>query len=142
MSSAPDERDRIRAAMDRILSGAPQRSNGALTIVALATEADVPRNALTQRHLDLKRDFYEKVRARGEMPDSERRLRRQLVKAKEIRAEALKEIEQLRADNVTLVGALHQVVMENRQLRQQLTERSNNLHVLPLQPRPPARRDC
>jgi hypothetical protein len=39
MSPAPDERDRIRAAMDRILQGTPQHSNGALTIVALAQEA-------------------------------------------------------------------------------------------------------
>lgn len=30
MSPAPDERDRIRAAMDRILRGTPERSNGAL----------------------------------------------------------------------------------------------------------------
>jgi hypothetical protein len=29
----PDERDRIHAAMDRILADAPQRSNGALTVV-------------------------------------------------------------------------------------------------------------
>ncbi|MEV8548632.1 hypothetical protein AB0L04_02120 [Streptomyces glaucescens] len=138
MSPAADERDRIRAAMDRILGGTPQRSNGALTIVALAMEADVPRNALTQRHLDLKNDFYEKVRARGEMPDSEKRLRRQLVKSKELRAEALKEIERLKADNEALVGALHQVVMENRQLRLQLTEQPGNLRVLPTQPRPSA----
>ncbi|MFG2832350.1 hypothetical protein ACGFWI_33635 [Streptomyces sp. NPDC048434] len=138
MSPAADERDRIRAAMDRILGGTPQRSNGALTIVALATEADVPRNALTQRHLDLKNEFYEKVRARGEMPDSEKRLRRQLVKAKELRAEALKELERLKADNEALVGALHQVVMENRQLRLQLTEQPSNVRVLPSQPRPPA----
>ncbi|MFF4560660.1 hypothetical protein [Streptomyces sp. NPDC001435] len=139
MSPAADERDRIRAAMDRILGGAPQRSNGALTIVALATEADVPRNALTQRHLDLKNEFYEKVRARGEMPDSEKRLRRQLVKAKELRAEALKEIDRLKADNEALVGALHQIVMENRQLRLQLTEQPSNLRVLPTQPRPSER---
>ncbi|MFI8985395.1 hypothetical protein ACIG63_10015 [Streptomyces antimycoticus] len=139
MSPAADERDQIRAAMDRILGRTPQRSNGALTIVALATEADVPRNALTQRHLDLKNEFYEKVRARGEMPDSEKRLRRQLVKAKELRAEALKEIERLKTDNEALVGALHQVVMENRQLRLQLTQQPNNVHVLPTQPQPPAR---
>ncbi|MDX2939791.1 hypothetical protein [Streptomyces ipomoeae] len=137
MSPAADERDRIRAAMDRILGGTPQRSNGALTIVALAMEADVPRNALTQRHLDLKNEFYEKVRARGEMPDSEKRLRRQLVKAKELRAEALKEIDRLKADNEALVGALHQVVMENRQLRLQLIEQPSNVRVLPTQPRPP-----
>lgn len=46
MSPALDERDRVRAAMDRILHGAPECSNGALTIVALALEAAVPRNAL------------------------------------------------------------------------------------------------
>ncbi|MGW5450164.1 hypothetical protein [Streptomyces asiaticus] len=139
MSPAPDERDRIRAAMDRILTGAPERSNGALTVVALAAEAGVPRNALTQRHLDLKNEFYAKVRARGEMPDSEKRLRRQLVKAKELRAQALQELEQLKTDNAALVAALHQITMENRQLRLQLAERPTNIHVLPTQPRPPAR---
>jgi hypothetical protein len=54
LTPAADERDRIRVAMQRILDGVPQRSNGALTVVALALEADVPRNALTQRHPDLK----------------------------------------------------------------------------------------
>ncbi|MCX5175386.1 hypothetical protein OG523_06340 [Streptomyces virginiae] len=48
MSGAADERDRIRAAMNRILAGRPERSNGALTIVALAIVADVARNALTR----------------------------------------------------------------------------------------------
>ncbi|WP_371787133.1 hypothetical protein OH749_22855 [Streptomyces albidoflavus] len=139
MTPAIDERERIRAAMDRILGGTPQRTNGALTIVALATEADVSRNALTQRHLDLKNEFYGKVRARGELPDSEKRLRRQLVKAKELRSEALKKIEALKADNEALVGALHQAVMENRQLRLQLTEQPSNIRVLPTQPRPPVR---
>ncbi|MFD8970722.1 hypothetical protein ACFV0C_38045 [Streptomyces sp. NPDC059568] len=42
MSGAPDERHRIRTAMDRILAGRPEHSNGALTIVALAVEAGVP----------------------------------------------------------------------------------------------------
>lgn len=58
MSPPPDERDRIRAATERILNGVPERSNGALIIVALAIKADVPRNALTQRHLVLKNEFY------------------------------------------------------------------------------------
>ncbi|MFJ9968944.1 hypothetical protein [Streptomyces avermitilis] len=74
MSPALDERDRIRAAMERILQGTPQHSNGALTIVALSEEAGVPRNALTQRHPDLKNDFYMQVKARGQIPDSEIRL--------------------------------------------------------------------
>ncbi|WP_217215658.1 hypothetical protein [Streptomyces sp. AC550_RSS872] len=87
MIPALDERDRIRAAMDRILSGSPIHSNGALTVVALATEAGVPRNALTQRHQDLKNEFYERVRARDGIPDSEKRLRAQVVKLKEQHAE-------------------------------------------------------
>ncbi|MFJ4835772.1 hypothetical protein ACIP79_38590 [Streptomyces sp. NPDC088747] len=72
--------------MDRILEGTAQRSNGALTIVALSQKAGVPRNALTQRHPDLKNAFYAQVRERGQIPDSERRLRRQIVKLKELRA--------------------------------------------------------
>ncbi|WP_183091588.1 hypothetical protein [Streptomyces radicis] len=50
--------------MERILAGAPEHSNGALTIVALAQEAQLPRNALTQRHVDLRNEFYDKVRER------------------------------------------------------------------------------
>ncbi|WP_327724033.1 hypothetical protein [Streptomyces europaeiscabiei] len=134
MSPALDERDRIKAAMDRILAGTPEESNGALTIVALAIEAGVPRNALTQRHLDLKNDFYEKVRARGGTPDRERRLRKQVVKLKELRAADAEEIKQLRADVESLIGALHQSESENRKLRLQFAERAGKLRVLPPQP--------
>ncbi|WP_367140649.1 MULTISPECIES: hypothetical protein [Streptomyces] len=134
MSPAPDERDRIRAAMNRILSGAPEHSNGALTIVALAAEAQVPRNALTQRHPDLKNDFYDQVRARGQTPDSERRLRQQVRRLKELRATDAEEITRLRADVEALVGALHQSMTENRALRQKLSEGAGAIRVLP-QPR-------
>lgn len=131
MSPAHDERDRILAAMDRVLAGQPQRSNGALTIVALAEEAEVPRNALTQRHTDLKNAFYEKVRARGGIPDNERRLRQQIRKLKELRAADAEELRQLREDNEALVGALHQAAVENRLLRQRATEQHRNVRVLP-----------
>ncbi|WP_326816221.1 hypothetical protein OIE61_43995 [Streptomyces sp. NBC_01762] len=94
MSPAPDERDRIRAAIGRILQGTPLRSNGAWTIAALAEEAGVPRNALTQRHPDLKNDFHAQVRARGKTPDSEIRLRKQTVKLKELRVKDVKELSQ------------------------------------------------
>ena len=42
MTPGTGERDEIRAAMDRILGGTPERSDGAMTIVALAIEAGVP----------------------------------------------------------------------------------------------------
>ncbi|WP_327731358.1 hypothetical protein OG250_42680 [Streptomyces sp. NBC_00487] len=95
MSGAADERDRIRAAMNRILTGRPERSNGALTIVALAIEADVPRNALTQRHLDLKNEFYARVKERGQPTDAEIRLRKQVVRLKELRQKDKAQLEQL-----------------------------------------------
>lgn len=117
MTPAPDERDRIRAASYRILTGCPERSNGALTIVALAVEADVPRNALTQRHTDLKNQFYEQIRTRGDVPDSEKRLRKQVAKLKELRVSDAAEIQRLKSDVEALVGALHLAQLENQQLR-------------------------
>ncbi|GHE64860.1 hypothetical protein [Streptomyces capitiformicae] len=119
--------------MDRILGGTPERSNGALTIVALALEAGVPRNALTQRHTDLKAEFYDKVRARGGMLDSERRLRQQVRRLKELRAADAQEIARLTADVEALVGALHQATMENSHLRHQLADRHAVVRVLPTQ---------
>lgn len=56
----------------------PQNCDGALTIVTLAQEVGAPRNALTHRHLGLRNDFYAQVKARGQMPDSDPRLRKQM----------------------------------------------------------------
>jgi len=117
MTPAPDERDRILAAMNCILAGAPERSNGALTIVALALEAGVPRNALTQRHPDLKNEFYERIRERGGTSDDEIRLRSTITKLRQTIASKNKELSQLRADVPALVRAVHQLTLENQQLR-------------------------
>ncbi|WP_405833261.1 MULTISPECIES: hypothetical protein [unclassified Streptomyces] len=136
MTPALNERDRIRAAMDRILAGTPEHSNGALTIVALAQEAQLPRNALTQRHVDLKNEFYDKVRERGQTPDSEMRLRQQIVKLKELRANDKAEISQLQTDREALVRIVHQLTVENRQLRTELATPDSRVRVLPTQPQP------
>ncbi|MDJ0341765.1 hypothetical protein QMK19_04325 [Streptomyces sp. H10-C2] len=140
MSPALDERDRIRAAMDRILAGSPEHSTGALTIVALAQEAQVPRNALTQRHLDLRNDFYDRVRERGQTPDAEKRLRKQIVKLKELRTADAEELAQLREDVQGLVRTVNQLALENQQLRTELTAPRGRLRVLPGLPQPPAPR--
>ncbi|MEU9305221.1 hypothetical protein [Streptomyces sp. NPDC048269] len=136
MTPALNERDRIHAAMHRILAGTPEHSNGALTIVALAQEAQLPRNALTQRHVDLKNEFYDKVSERGQTPDSEIRLRQQIVKLKELRANDKAEIAQLQADREGLVRIVHQLTVENRQLRIELTTPDSRVRVLPTQPHP------
>ncbi len=135
MTPAPDERDRIRAAMNRILAGTPERSNGALTIVALALEAGVPRNALTQRHPDLKKEFYECVRERGGTSEDEIRLRATIARLRQTIASKNKELSQLRADVPALVRAVHQLTLENQQLRDARADGS----VIPLTGRMPAR---
>jgi chromosome segregation ATPase len=131
MSPALDERDRIRAAMNRIVASAPERSNGALTIVALALEADVPRNALTQRHTDLKNEFYERIKERGATPDVEDRLRATVVKLKETITNKNKELNQLRGDVPALVRTINQLALENQQLREQLAHPDPNIIPFP-----------
>jgi septal ring factor EnvC (AmiA/AmiB activator) len=133
----PGERDRIRAAMNRILVGAPERSNGALTIVALAIEADVPRNALTQRHTDLKNEFYERIRERGADNGDEARLRATIAKLRQTIASKNKELAQLRADVPALVRAVHQLTIENQQLRDRHASPSGS--VVPFPGRAPVR---
>lgn len=130
MSSAPDERARIRAAMDRILAGTPERSNGALTIVALAIEADVPRNALTQRHTDLKNDFYGQVKARGGTPDVETRLRKKVSDLKNTIANKNGEIAQLRDDVQGFLAENTRLTLENEELREALS--GNQANVTPM----------
>jgi chromosome segregation ATPase len=131
MSPALDERDRIRTAMNRIVAGTPERSNGALTIVALALEADVPRNALTQRHTDLKNEFYERIKERGATPDVEARLRTTVIKLKETITNKNKELKQLRADVPALVRTINQLTLENQQLREQLAHPDPNIIPFP-----------
>jgi chromosome segregation ATPase len=137
MTHDPGERDRIRAAMDRILAGAPERSDGALTVVALAIEAGVSRNALTQRHTDLKDEFYRRIRERGSANEDEARLRATIARLRQTIVNKNKELAQLRADVPALVRAVNQLTMENQQLRD--THASSSGSVIPFPGRAPAR---
>lgn len=130
MSPAHDERTRIQAAMERIIGRRAQNSTGALTIVALAEEAGVPRNALTQRHTDLRDLFYEKVRASGGTPEAERRLRRETARLTRLRDGDKELIRQLKSDNEVLIRALHLAQLENGQLRRQLAEAAKPIHAI------------
>ena len=137
MTPAPGERDQIRAAMDRILAETHERSNGALTIVALAIEADVPRNALTQRHTDLKDEFYQRIKERGAPNEDEARLRADSARLRQTIAGKNKELAQLRADVPALVRAVHQLTLENQQLRD--TNSATGGRVIPFPRRTPVR---
>ncbi|WP_406230532.1 hypothetical protein [Nocardia sp. NBC_01009] len=78
-----DEQTRIRAAIERLLTGRPERSDGSLTVVALAIEAEVHRMALQKRHADLKEEFYARVRAETHQPpEVEKRLRGEVAQLK------------------------------------------------------------
>ena len=134
---ALDERERISAAMERILAGIPERSNGALTVVALALEAGVPRNALTQRHTDLKNEFYQRIRERGAPSEDEARLRATIARLRKTIEGKNKELAQLRADVPALVRAVHQLTLENQQLRD--TRASTRGNVISFPRREPVR---
>lgn len=131
MTGALDERDRIRAAMQRILAGTPERSNGALTIVALAQEADLPRNALTQRHTDLKNEFYQCIKERGGPSEDETRLRATIAKLRVTVDNKNRELQRLRADVPALVRVVNQLTLENEQLRDQLAQPADVVIAFP-----------
>jgi AcrR family transcriptional regulator len=133
---APDKRDRIRAAMDRILAGTPERSNGALTVVALAAEAGVPRNALTQRYTDLKNEFYQRIKECGTAIEDEAQLRATIARLRQTIAAKNKELAQLRTDVPALVRAVNQLTLENQQLRDDYADSGS---VVPFPGRAPAR---
>ncbi|GAA1963481.1 hypothetical protein [Catenulispora subtropica] len=124
------ERAGIRAAMDRLLAGIPLHSDGALTIVSLAEEAQVKRHVLTHRHVDLKDEFYAKVRARGHVPDSERKLREELAQTKRRLEEANGRIAELEGDVEGLARVVNVLTVENDQLRERMPE-AGVLRLLP-----------
>lgn len=104
-----DERARIREAMDRLLAGQATASNGSLTVVALAAEADVHRMALMKRHADLKNEFYERVRTETpQVAEVEKKLRATVAKQKETIANQRAEIIELRelVTRLTLASAV------------------------------------
>ncbi|MEV3875025.1 hypothetical protein [Streptomyces sp. NPDC049906] len=108
MTQHQNERTRIRAAMDRLLTGQATVSNGSLTITALAVEADVHRMALMKRHADLKNEFYERVRTETQqVPETEKRLRETVTKLRQTVANQKAEIEELRQQvtRLTLASA-------------------------------------
>ncbi|MFF1393528.1 hypothetical protein ACFVZD_06900 [Streptomyces sp. NPDC058287] len=70
------------------------------------------------------------------MPDCEVRLRRQIVKLKELRQEGARELTQLRADVEHLVRVVNQITLENRQLREALSQHGSRLGALPTRPDP------
>jgi hypothetical protein len=95
--------------------------------------------ASTQRHLDLKNEFYKRVKERGATPDAEARLRAAIVRLKETIAHKNRQLARFRTDDPALVRALDTATLEDQQLRERLAELESNVHVLPTQRRPRVR---
>lgn len=109
----------ITEAMIRLLIGVPLRSDGQLTIKALAEEAGLRRNKLTHKHTGLKDLFYALARSQHHRPKIADRLhadndllRRKLT---DLRAEHSKLKDQL----ALFARVIHVLEVENAQLREQ-----------------------
>lgn len=126
------ERSEICAATERLLAGTPLRSDGALTVMSLAAEAGVKRHLLTHRHTDLKDTFYAKVKAIGRIPESERKLREELEKAKRDLRSARERIQALELDINGFARIVNVLTIENEQLRA-TAPREGRLRLLPSQ---------
>jgi septal ring factor EnvC (AmiA/AmiB activator) len=120
--TADPTRNHIRAAMDRLLAGTPLRSDGALTIVALAAEAGIKRHILTHRHTDLKEEFYARVRAQNRIPESEKRLRDQLQATQRRLADLNEQNRQQQQTIDALARIVNVLTVENEQLTRQLNQ--------------------
>jgi hypothetical protein len=127
------QRSQIHAAMDRLLAGTPLRSDGALTVVSLAVEADVKRHVLTHRHTDLKDEFYARVRAQGRVPASEQELRDELKTTQQKLAEAREENRQLKKSVEAFARIVNVLTAENDRLTWQQSEPGNRT-LIPLRP--------
>jgi septal ring factor EnvC (AmiA/AmiB activator) len=124
-------RNHIRAAMDRLLAGTPLRSDGALTIVALAAEAGIKRHLLTHRHTDLKEEVYARVRAQNRIPESEKRLRDQLEATQRRLADLNEHSRQQQQTIEALARIVNVLTVENEQLATQLNhQRTRKLVAL------------
>jgi ABC-type transport system involved in cytochrome bd biosynthesis fused ATPase/permease subunit len=127
------ERGQIRAAMDRLLAGTPLRSDGALTVVSLAVEADVKRHLLTHRHTDLKDEFYARVKAQDHVPASEQELREELKATQQKLAEAREQNRQLKASVEAFARIVNVLTVENDRLIQQQGKQGSKT-LIPLRP--------
>ncbi|WP_280248004.1 hypothetical protein [Nocardia abscessus] len=112
-----DERAAIRAAMERLLSGEPTNSTGALTVLQLAAEAGVKRWVLTHKHTDLREEFQARRIQTNGVPAAYQHLQARVV-------DLTARNEQLRADKAALqqqvdlyAQLIHELTTENTRLR-------------------------
>lgn len=134
MSSTSDhtaERDAIRAAMNRLLTGQPTNSTGALTVLQLAAEAGVKRWVLTHKHPDLRTEFESQREQINGVPQAFQHLQARVV---DLEADN-KRLRHHKAELTRRVDTYAQVIHElSTQLERLRTGASDNVHALTIRP--------
>jgi hypothetical protein len=109
----------ITEAMVRLLVGIPLRSDGQLTIKALAEEAGLRRNKLTHKHTELKDLFYALVRSQDHRPKIADGLHADNDQLREKLSDLRAERTRLKDQVATYARVIHVLEVENAQLREQ-----------------------
>jgi hypothetical protein len=116
-----EERRQIRQAVQRLLAGTTQRSNGKLTVAMLAVEASLPRHRLYEHHTDLVTEFKTAAGA-GPVPPSVQAAHEQLAVANKRAGDLQAENELLRQRITTLSAVITELTLEAQ---------ANNILTLP-----------
>lgn len=139
MSNTSDhtaERDAIRAAMHRLLTGRPINSTGALTVLQLAAEAGVKRWVLTHKHPDLRKDFEEQRDKANGIPQAYQHLQARVVDLDADNKRLRTEKTELSKRVDTYAQVIHELSTELERLR---TSAPNNIRVISTNPPPRSR---
>ncbi|MCX5134840.1 hypothetical protein OOK06_22470 [Streptomyces sp. NBC_00340] len=124
--------------MDRLLVGTPQRSNGSLTVAALAREAGVSR-ASVYRAGEVLELFRQRVDERSSTPDVPATLRDRIRELqgelREARRARHEESIDLRRSVDTLAQRVPALALDNERLRAEL-DRQGTIASLPIAPAP------
>jgi hypothetical protein len=112
----------IVAAMNRLLAGTPQRSNGKLNVSQLAIEAAVKRWHLTHQHPDLKDLFQAQVAKQESKRATHLRSADAFEDLQRKHADLLEHCRILEARLQTYATAVNLLAMENAALRDEDTD--------------------
>ncbi|BBY45525.1 coiled-coil domain-containing protein [Mycolicibacterium celeriflavum] len=106
-----EERQRVRAAINRLRDNKAEQSNGARTVVALADESGIPRQRLYEHYCDLLNEFKATVGCGPATPNVEA-LQRQLAQARDHNQELATENAHLRSKIRTLSAVITEITHE------------------------------
>ncbi|MFJ2883182.1 hypothetical protein ACIPJN_34510 [Streptomyces sp. NPDC086796] len=127
MSVTPTVHSALTQAMDRLLAGTPQHSDGSLTVATLAREAGISR-AGAYRAGDVLEIFRQRINERSSGPDVPATLRERIQELhgqlREARRARHEEITDLRQSVDTLAQRVQALTLDNERLRAELARQS------------------